>query len=254
MQNNVNSSSIAPARPAELTDRELINALREQVRPAEGDPVDVVAVRKDAADVVQFADLVGALGAEAVELQQGQAANRDTQHKIEQLREPVSFEERGELSLEGREDLELRIAELEAETGVSGGATEAPGAPDGANDKADAAEAVVNAAAAVAADADEVVATEAEIVEEEISSAVRLEVAASRVQDENQALQQRKVALTERASKLTTAGDNDETNEIVARIAEATAQQIASQGSRAIAAQTQRLVPTSIAIFGGGDR
>ena len=72
---------------ARLTDRQLLDALRVRMRPAEGDPVDVVGVRRDAARVLAFARRVSEVGLEAKLVQEAGGALDAAGRELAELRE-----------------------------------------------------------------------------------------------------------------------------------------------------------------------
>ena len=115
--NHVNPAPTEAVKGTQLTDRELIKALRDRVRPAAGDPVDVVDVRSDASDVVKFADIVGEIGTEAARAQQSKAELGEQLSDVAALRDLVESDALGALSPEESEDLTVRLSDFAARTG-----------------------------------------------------------------------------------------------------------------------------------------
>lgn len=202
------------ARNAQLSDREIIRALRDRILPAEGDPVDVVDVRGDASDVVTFADIVGDIGAAASRTQQAKTAVRDQLNEIAELRKQLEFDAFGRLPEDESEALGSRLRALEARSGEP----LLPPAPA-----------------------------------EDFHAAVdaRLQAVQARLEDQNAELAAREKEVVGRAERLQQAvGDEDEGS--VVRLALETAQRIAEERTRAITAQTARLDAQNIRALSNG--
>jgi len=243
----VNPAPIAPAKGAQLTDRELIKALRDRVRPAEGDPVDVVDVRSDASDVVKFADIVGDIGTDAADAQQAKASLDEQLADVAALRDLVENDALDALSPEESEDLTARLNAFSARTEerVLEPAPEAPAEADGD----DAAGGVAATGTAGATGKGET--AEPSAADSHVAVDARLEAAQNRLQDESRAVAARERAIVERADRLSEAG-GAASNESVVRLALETAQRIAADQTRAITAQTDRLEPRNVEALQNG--
>lgn len=212
------------ARNAQLSDREIIRALRDRILPAEGDPVDVVDVRSDASDVVTFADIVGDIGAAASRTQQARSSVKEQLNEIAELRKQLEFDAFGQLPEDESEALGSRLRALEARSGEP----LLPPAP--ADDGGGAGAPAEDFHAAVDA---------------------RLQAVQDRLEDENAELAVREKEVVGRAERLQQAvGAEDEGSAV--RLALETAQRIAEERTRAITAQTARLDAKNIRALSNG--
>jgi len=196
------------------------------VRPAAGDPVDVVAVRGDASDVVRFVDILDDIGVQAVETQRAKASLDEELKDIAELRGLVEDDVAGALSPEESDELAARLRAFEARAGepviepVIEPADDAPAdnAPPAAREGDGPDHAAIDA---------------------------RLEAAQARLKAETRDVGEREQAIVERADRLGAAvGEADDRS--VVRLALETAQRIAAERSRAIVAQTDRLEPADV--------
>ena len=239
--NHVNPAPTEAVKGTQLTDRELIKALRDRVRPAAGDPVDVVDVRSDASDVVKFADIVGEIGTEAARAQQSKAELGEQLSDVAALRDLVESDALGALSPEESEDLTVRLSDFAARTGerILEPASEAP-AKGGVGD------ALGGIAASGNGKSAEPPAGDVHIVVDE-----RLQAAQSRLQDESRAVVAQEREIVARADRLNGSGGAPSEQSVV-RLALETAQRIVADQTRAITAQTDRLEPKNVEALQNG--
>lgn len=223
------------AKGTQLTDRELIKALRDYVKPADGDPVDVVDVRSDASDVVKFAGIVGEIAGDAARTQQSKTSLGEQLRNIAELRGGVEREAFGLLSPEESEALTARLRAFEERTGTR--VLEPPPRPDPQGGQAPA--------------AGEGEAPEISAEERLASIDTRLTELEAQLVEENRAAALHEDAIVERADRLQQAvGAEDEQS--VVQLALETAQKIADERSRAITAQTARLEPKNLGALANG--
>ncbi|MDH3236463.1 MAG: hypothetical protein OEQ29_23335 [Alphaproteobacteria bacterium] len=234
----MNPAPTGQVKGAQLTDRELIKALRDRVRPADGDPVDVVDVRSDASDVVKFADIIDEIGTEASRAQQTKAELGEALADVAALRDLVEDDALGALSPEESEDLGVRLNAFAARTGeaILKPNSEAP--QQSAEGTADGAAGDVEAAGSGEA-------AEAPTGDFHFVVDARLEAAQSRLQDERRAVAAREREIVERADRLGGAAETADAQSVV-RLALETAQRIAADRTRAISAQADRLEAQSV--------
>jgi hypothetical protein len=229
----VNPAPAAPAKALSATDRELVKALRDRVRPAEGDPVDVVDVRSDASDVVQFASVIDDIAVEATRTQRHKASNGAELDDLAALRDLVDKDAAGALAPEQGDDLLTRLAAFEARSRE----------PIFESDSGES-EAAEGAAEAAAKD---------EAAGREFHRAITAKIAAAekRIEAQNRELdaRQRQVAAhADRANGAASANIKQSAAELsqVAKLAIDTAQQITYDNERAASAQTKRLEAKSV--------
>lgn len=224
----MNPAPVSPAKGAQLTDRELIRALRDRIRPAEGDPVDVVDVRSDASDVVKFAHILEDIGAAAARTQQEREGVRAQLEDVAGLREQVENDSFGLLAQEESEALASRLEGLE---GRSGRQILEPVLPsDGEATEAGKAARRVDSHAAVDARL------------KEVEKQLQTEIRGLDVQEEH---------IAERAERLHQAVGGEDEGSVV-RLALETAQRIADERNRAITAQAGRLEAGSVRALKNG--
>jgi hypothetical protein len=218
----VNPTPAGPAKGSQLTDREIIRALRDRILPAEGDPVDKVEVRSDASDVVKFAGIVDDIGSDASQTQQAKRNLREKLEEVAELRDQVASDALDELSEEESESLRARLRAFEERSG----------------------ERILESVRSDVPSTDEIASAGGDKAAEappEISHAdidTRLAAAETRLQNESKALAADEDAIVERADRLSSVGGDG--NNVV-RLALETAQKIAAERNRAITAQTDRL-------------
>lgn len=225
----MNPAPVSPAKGAELTDRELIRALRDRVRPAKGDPVDKVDVRSDASDVVKFADILEDIGSDASRTQQAKLDLREKLEEVAALRDELESDAYELLSEDDSAALTERLRAFEARSG----------------------EPVFEPAAEeIAAGRDAPAARRPEDFHAKVGA--RLQEAETRLKDENRALAVREDAVIERADRLQRAVGGGEDEGSVVRLALETAQKIAAERNRAITAQTDRLEAKNVGALSNG--
>jgi len=230
----VNPAPISPAKGAQLTDRELIRALRDRIRPAEGDPVDVVDVRSDASDVVKFAHILEDIGSAAARTQQERRGVRAQLDDVAELRKQVESDAFGLLPQEESEALASRLKALEAQSGRQ--ILDPPPPSKGLDGEA--AEAAEAKEPAPRLDNHAVVDARLKEVEKQLHTEVR----GLDVQEEH---------IAGRADRLNQAvGGRDEGS--IVRLALNTAQRIAAEQNRAITAQTDRLEAKNVGALSRG--
>lgn len=228
----MNPAPAGPAKGTQLSDRELIKALRDRIRPAEGDPVDVVDVRSDASDVVKFAGIVGEIGGDAARTQQTKSSVNAKLGDVAKLRGEVERDAYGLLTPEESEALTDRLRAFEAQSGTR---LLEPETAEPASENGEAPQEVP------------------EVPAEERLAAVdeRLATLEERLIEENHAAALHEAKIVERADKLQQAvGAEDEQS--VQRLALKTAQKIAAEGGRAITAQTTRLDVKNLGALANG--
>jgi hypothetical protein len=229
----VNPAPAGPAKGTQLTDRQLIRALRDRVRSADGDPVDTVDVRSDASDVVKFAGVVDDIGADASRTQQ---AKRDLREKLEEVAELRDQLERDAFQLLSEDESDSLRTRLRAFEERSGEPVLEPGAEE------------IEASKDVAKNRD---APEPRAKDFHAAVDVRLQAAETKLKDERKALTAREDAIVDRADRLRHAGGADEESNVV-RLALETAQKIAAERNRAITAQTDRLEAKNVGALANG--
>jgi hypothetical protein len=220
----VHPAPAGPAKGAQLTDRELIRALRDKIRPADGDPVDKVEVRDDASDVVKFAGIVDDIGAEASRTQQAKRDLREKLEEVVELRNQLASDALDQLSEDESESLRARLRAFEERSGER--------IVEPARSDPPATEEIAAAGDAGAAEAPP------KLSHADVDT--RLAEAENRLKDESRALEADEDAIIERADRLSHAGGADDESNVV-RLALETAKKIAAERNRAITAQTDRL-------------
>lgn len=229
-----------PAKGAHPTDRELIRALRDKIRPADGDPVDKVEVRNDASDVVKFADIVDDIGTEASRTQQAKRDLREKLEEVVELRNQLASDALDQLSEDESESLRARLRAFEERSGER--------IVEPARSDPPATEKIAAAGAGRPGD-DEV--AEAPPAFSHADADTRLADAENRLKAESKALEADEDAIIERADRLSHAGGADDESNVV-RLALETARKIAAERNRAITAQTDRLEAKNVGMLANG--
>jgi len=227
----VNPAPISPAKGAQLTDRELIRALRDRIRPAEGDPVDVVDVRSDASDVVKFAHILEDIGSAAARTQQERQGVKEQLDDVAELRKQVESDAFGLLPQDESEALASRLKALEAQSGRQ--ILDPPPPSKGLDGEA--------------AEAKE----PAPRLDNHAVVDARLKEVEKQLHTEARGLDVQEEHIAGRADRLNRAvGGRDEGS--IVRLALKTAQRIAAEQNRAITAQTDRLEVKNVGALSRG--
>jgi hypothetical protein len=200
-------------------------------------------VRSDASDVVRFVGIIDDIGAQAVRTQRAKADLGKQLKDVADLRDQVESDAFGLLSPEDSETLAARLRAFEAKSGER--IVEPPAAEPVREEPAPGVDQRPSLASV------EQRSPLAAVDEAHAAIDTRLQAVQRRLKEQSRALDVREDAIVERADRLQTAvGARDGGS--AARLALATAQRIAAEGSRAITAQTARLEPKDVGALANG--